>query len=156
MIANLVGEAKNIDTFDFSENEFGDEGLCILIEAFEKQNTKIKTLKLGRNFQGKKEQRTALLDALSNLASSTQSGVTTLVMDGGPKTELKTDIIAFLCTLENNSMLTSLDISGHQMGDKGAIALAKSLQTNRKLTHLFYRRKLNYFIRIYCIEISFT
>jgi len=40
--------------------------------------------------------------------------------------------------LGNNNSLTELNISGHQIGNKGAIALSKSLQINQCLNTLFW------------------
>lgn len=51
---------------------------------------------------------------------------------------LKTDLIPFIHALGSNTTITELDISGNQMGNKGAIALAKTLQTNHTLSRLFW------------------
>jgi Ran GTPase-activating protein (RanGAP) involved in mRNA processing and transport len=51
---------------------------------------------------------------------------------------LKNDLLPFIFALGENTSLTELDISGHQMGNTGAIALAKSLQTNNSLTKLLW------------------
>lgn len=53
-------------------------------------------------------------------------------------TPLKSDLIPFIDALASNTTIVELDISGNQMGNKGAIALAKVLQNNHTLTRLFW------------------
>jgi len=50
--------------------------------------------------------------------------------------QLKNDIFPLLAVLATNNTLISLDITGHLMGNKGATALGKTLQTNVSLTKL--------------------
>lgn len=50
----------------------------------------------------------------------------------------KTDLIPFINALGSNTTITELDISGNQIGNKGAIALAKTLQTNNSISRLFW------------------
>jgi len=51
---------------------------------------------------------------------------------------LKGDIIDVLDTIGTNENLVKLDISGNQMGDKGAFVLSKALQKNQKLRKLVW------------------
>jgi len=51
---------------------------------------------------------------------------------------LKNDIFPFIAILGSNSLLTELDITGHQIANKGAIQLAKSLQTNSSLVKVMW------------------
>jgi hypothetical protein len=52
--------------------------------------------------------------------------------------QLKADIVPFLYALGNNTSITYLDISNHQMGNKGAIALSRALQQNQSLASVLY------------------
>jgi len=52
--------------------------------------------------------------------------------------KLKHDIAPILYSLGENRSLTHLDISGQQMGNRGAIALAKGLQQNNVLASLVW------------------
>jgi len=55
-----------------------------------------------------------------------------------PSHPLRYDLNPFLAALGSNTSITELNISGHQIGNKGAIALAKSLQINTSLNTLFW------------------
>jgi len=61
-----------------------------------------------------------------------------LELTGGGRSQLKQDILPLLAVLATNTTLTSLDITGHLMGNKGATALGKALQTNISLTKLLW------------------
>lgn len=50
--------------------------------------------------------------------------------------QLKQDLLPLLAVLALNTTLTSIDVSGHMMGNKGATALGKALQINKSLLHL--------------------
>lgn len=50
--------------------------------------------------------------------------------------QLRQDLLPLLAVISLNTTLTSLDVSGHQMGNKGATALGKALQINNTLLHL--------------------
>lgn len=50
--------------------------------------------------------------------------------------QLKLDLLPLLSVLSLNTTLTSLDITGHMMGNKGATALGKALQINNSLHHI--------------------
>lgn len=58
-----------------------------------------------------------------------------LIFQGGKNYGLRLDIL-ILDAVGSNEKLISLDISGHLMGNKGAIALGKNLQINTKLQSL--------------------
>lgn len=51
---------------------------------------------------------------------------------------MKHDLIPLIDVLASNTSLSEIDISGHQIGNTGVIALAKSLQLNGTLTKLFW------------------
>jgi len=98
----------------------------------------VKNLILDKNIEkvGKHRQQ-----AIENLIKLVQSNSTleTLSIAGGSKSDrLKHDIVPFLHALSHNRSLTSLDISGQHMGNKGTIALAKALRQNSAITSLIW------------------
>lgn len=99
-------------------------------------NSTLKHLNLGSNFKGKPtaQQRKTALESLGTLIE--KSGLESLNISGGPGSELKGDIVDFLYELPTNETLLSLDISGHNFGNKGAAALAKVVQINTKMVTL--------------------
>jgi hypothetical protein len=76
-----------------------------------------------------------MLESLSNLLSS-ECPLETLVLAGGAKSQLKGELVDFIYDLATNTSLVELDISGQQMGNRGAVALGKALQTNNTLASL--------------------
>ena len=58
---------------------------------------------------------------------------------------LKADLVPALMVLSQSSLL-SLNISGHQMGNKGAITLAKALRQNNSITSITWDENLTGFI----------
>jgi hypothetical protein len=77
----------------------------------------------------------AAIDALIGLFRSS-CPLRTLEAAGGKNSQLKLDILPLLAVLCTNNSLTSLDISGHLIGNKGVTGLGKALQTNSALTKL--------------------
>jgi Ran GTPase-activating protein (RanGAP) involved in mRNA processing and transport len=47
-------------------------------------------------------------------------------------------LIPLIDAIGTNDSITHLDISGNNIGNKGAMALAKAIQTNQTLTHLVW------------------
>jgi len=82
-----------------------------------------------------KKSRKLAVDAISALITTSQT-IESLSMQGGKDSELKEHTIDILQTMASNTTIHSLDISGNEMGDKGANALGKSLQTNDKMETL--------------------
>jgi len=77
----------------------------------------------SRNFKvAKSKPRNAMLESISNLLSS-ECPLERLVIAGGSKSQLRADVIPLIYDLATNDSLAELDISGHLMGNKGAIAL---------------------------------
>ena len=76
-----------------------------------------------------------MLESLSNFLSS-ECPLESLVLAGGPKSQLKGELVALIYDLATNASLIELDVSGHVMGNRGAVALGKTLQTNNTLTTL--------------------
>ncbi|EFA86011.1 hypothetical protein PPL_01244 [Heterostelium album PN500] len=83
--------------------------------------------------------RSTAIESIINLIekkSRTYNAIKTLVLQGGSKSQLKGDLLPIICSLFYNSTLKELDISGHSIGDVGAAALGKLLQSNFALEKL--------------------
>lgn len=76
-----------------------------------------------------------MLESLSNLLSS-ECPIECLVLAGGPKSQLKGELVSLIYDLATNDSLLELDVSGQAMGNRGAVALGKTLQTNNTLVTL--------------------
>jgi len=133
-IASIAFKMTNVNTLNLADNELAEEGISALAEGL-CSNTCLKTLILDRNWKSAGKSR---LDAIENLIKliSSNPHLEALSFQGKGVQVLKADIVPFLYALGNNTSLVSLNISGHQMGNKGAIALSKALQTNHTLTSL--------------------
>lgn len=136
IISKIAYKLNNIYTLDLSDTDIGDDGMAELLHGF-KNNYNIKRLYLNRNFKGSKTKgRTT---AVNNLIKMISSDCTIEALHISAKSHpLKNDLLPFIFALGENTSLTELDISGHQMGNTGAIALAKSLQTNNSLIKLLW------------------
>eukprot|EP01119_Soliformovum_irregulare_P002545 TRINITY_DN1278_c0_g1_i1.p1 TRINITY_DN1278_c0_g1~~TRINITY_DN1278_c0_g1_i1.p1 ORF type:complete len:952 (+),score=343.92 TRINITY_DN1278_c0_g1_i1:87-2942(+) len=121
---------------DLSENEFNDDGISIICEAFS-YNTSLKHLSLKGNFKVKSKTRQHAIESIVSLINS-ECPLESLNLAGTPKSELKFDVFPLIYALGTNESLISLDVSGNLMGNKGGSALGKALQTNEKLTSLFW------------------
>jgi len=71
------------------------------------------------------------MQKLELAANGTATGTRSRAMS-----QLRQDLLPLIAILSLNTTLTSLDITGHQMGNKGATALGKALQINNKLLHI--------------------
>eukprot|EP01103_Thecamoeba_quadrilineata_P017200 TRINITY_DN599_c0_g2_i1.p1 TRINITY_DN599_c0_g2~~TRINITY_DN599_c0_g2_i1.p1 ORF type:complete len:1159 (-),score=276.83 TRINITY_DN599_c0_g2_i1:134-3610(-) len=142
ILAPLISQAGNIAELDVSDNDFGDEGVTSLIESL-CDSPSLRTLKIGRSWSVKIDpnQRSICIESLITLISS-DCPLRALSIDGSPKAQLKTDLVPFLNALGTNNSLTFLDITGNQMGARGAIALGKAIQTNQSLTTLWWDENL--------------
>jgi len=98
---------------------------------------------LGKNFKAKTKQRNQAIDSIITLLDS-ECPILNFKFEGGIKSEsqLKQDIYPLVQAIGLNESLASIDISGHQMGNKGAMLLGKSLQTNVMLKHINWAENL--------------
>jgi len=92
---------------------------------------------LNRNWKGKTKYRNAAVENLIKLISS-DCAIEVLHIASIPSNGLKLDLIPFITALGNNTSLGELDISGHQIGNRGAQELSRSLQTNNTLSKLLW------------------
>jgi len=124
----------NIHSLNLSDNELGDEGIAVLAEGL-CSNTTLKALVLDRNFKQSSKHRQLAVDNLIKLVTSNTT-LEALSIAGSNKDksgQLRHDVLPFLYALLYNTSVTHLDISVHAMGNKGAIALARVLESNHTL-----------------------
>ncbi|PRP75063.1 hypothetical protein PROFUN_03899 [Planoprotostelium fungivorum] len=133
MISTLPFKMTSITELNLSDNDLGDEGIAAIAEGL-CASSSVRSLVLNRCWNGK-----AKAPAVENLGKliSTNRVLESLSIVGA-KTPLKADLYPFLYSLGTNSSISKLDISGHQMGNRGAIILAKSLMRNFVLTELHW------------------
>jgi len=141
MIAKNAYKIASVSSLNLTENGLGEDGigdLCIgLINNFS-----IKTLYLDRNWKGNASFRGLAIKNLIKLVSSDSVVESLHLSTKGGSGSLKQDIIPFLNCLATNKSILQLDISGHHIGNNGAIALAKMLQVNNSLTHFTFDENL--------------
>ncbi|PRP81158.1 hypothetical protein PROFUN_01992 [Planoprotostelium fungivorum] len=137
-IANVAYRISNIHSLDLSDNDLGDDGVADLALGL-RNNNSIKKLYLNRNFKGKSKDRSRAVQTLIQLVTS-DCTIEALHISAKPHSHssLKQDLVPFVQSLEKNTTLCELGISGHQMGNTGAIALAKVLQINTQLTSIIW------------------
>ena len=124
---------------DISDSDFGDEGVLALSEfLFSKPDVapKLAELNLNRIFPKRTKDRIQAIGALTNLLESRP--ISALRMRGGPKSQLKTDLVPLVFGLINNDKLVLLDVAGNQCGDGLPLAFAKVLQHNHTIQTLYW------------------
>jgi Ran GTPase-activating protein (RanGAP) involved in mRNA processing and transport len=135
ILASVPLKMTSIRTLDLRDNEIGDEGLAVFLEAM-CSNTSVRVLNLDRNLSMKPSKaRTAVTNALIKLLT-TNSTLESFSFQGGGKFsgfaagqgktlnagfagQLKVLVCNFLFALGSNTTLTDLDISHHAMGNTG-------------------------------------
>eukprot|EP01117_Protostelium_nocturnum_P007037 TRINITY_DN2522_c0_g1_i1.p1 TRINITY_DN2522_c0_g1~~TRINITY_DN2522_c0_g1_i1.p1 ORF type:complete len:980 (+),score=425.95 TRINITY_DN2522_c0_g1_i1:440-2941(+) len=136
VFVSVVDKLRHVVALDLHDNEFGDEGVAIVAQGLTNNNC-IKHLNLDANFKTRsKDKGKHTIETLSSLIASENSALESLSVAGGAKSELRVDILPFLYNLGTNTSLKFLDVSGHLIGNKGASALGKALQTNEVLETL--------------------
>jgi len=134
VLGNMADKLSNIASLDLRDNEFGDEGVSNICDGF-CYNTNLKHLSLAANFKGAKKGKGHAIESIIKLLGS-ECPLESLNVSGGKGRELKLEIVPFLYALATNETLKSVDISGHQMGNRGAFCLGKAIQTNDSLETL--------------------
>ncbi|GAM18740.1 hypothetical protein SAMD00019534_019150, partial [Acytostelium subglobosum LB1] len=132
------GNLSKLETLNIAENDLGDEGISIVCDLLA-SHTNLKSLDISGNFIRRSKVRTNAIESIINMVekkSRTYSSIKTLIIQGGSKSQLKGDLLPIICSLYYNSTLKELDISGHSIGDIGAAALGKLLQSNFTLEKL--------------------
>ena len=136
-IAVISSSAPNIVRLNLADNEFGDEGMSLVCQALANSQS-LTSIDLSRNFSKvpTKGRGQAIEDLIFLISSDCP--LEKLSLAGSKNFNLKTDILSFIDAVATNDTLLFLDISSNQFGNKGAIAIGKMLQTNRKLEHLVW------------------
>jgi len=134
---SVFNSAPNIAYLNISDNDFSDEAMSSVCQILSK-STSLTTLDISCNFSQKPSKvREQAIEDLNDLIAS-ECPLERLIFQGNKATALKNDLLPLIDAIGTNDSLLSLDISGHQLGNKGAMAIGKMLQTNRKLKHLIF------------------
>jgi len=137
LIAPVLSSCNRLHSLDISETNLGDDGLHLICEALF-NNDSITHLNISNNFSFKNTKtRHDLIESMSHMVLSNTLPLEVLHMAGtASKNRLRENIVPFLLNFKKNNKLEELDISGHAMGNKGAIALSKILTVNHSLKKL--------------------
>jgi len=136
-ISALGASAPNIVSINVADNDFTDEGLSVVCQALS-NSMSLKSIDLSRNYSPKPGKgRGQMIEDLISLINS-ECPLENLRLRGSKNSCLKTDLLSFIDGVGTNDTLLYLDISSQQIGNKGAMALGKMLQTNRKLKNLIW------------------
>lgn len=137
ILKGLIESIPSIEALDLTETGLGDSGILTLTEALHGNKT-LKTLIINANFEKKSKQRAKVLSALELLVSEKETAIEELFMAGGPKAQLKDDLVPFIFSLMTNTKLKTLDVSRNQSGNRLGMAFGKALSTNSTLQKLFW------------------
>lgn len=134
---SVFNSATNITFLNISNNDFSDEAMIDICNTLSKSNS-LNTLDISCNFSVKpSKSRNQSIESVIDLISS-ECPLERLILQGNKATALKNDILPIFDALGSNATLLSIDVSGQQIGNKGAMAIGKMLQANRKLKHLIW------------------
>ncbi|KAH3760830.1 myosin-I binding protein [Pelomyxa schiedti] len=135
-IASVASSLKNIHALDLADNDFQDDGVIAIAHAF-CESEALGCLNLDANLSARsKRGNTLAFDALIELVES-ECPLEVLSLCGSKTMQPKTDdLLSFIYAVGVNESLLELNVSGNGMGNKGAIALGKALQTNKTLRML--------------------
>lgn len=138
MLGSIGSQINNVHGIDISDNDFGDEGLRLIFEGFYNCSA-LMSLNVSRNFSKEAAKpRDKMIQSLIQLVNQTSCPLESIHLAASSSNRLKTALVPFIQALGTNTRLTELDISGHGFGDKGAIALAKTLEINHVLTKVLW------------------
>jgi len=136
---DILTTHASLKLLDISDTDFGDEGVLALSEFLALRPEvapKLAELSLNRIFPKRTKDRIQAIGALTNLLESRP--ITALRMRGGPKSQLKADLVPLVFGLINNDKLVLLDVAGNQCGDGLPVAFAKVLQHNHTIQTLYW------------------
>jgi hypothetical protein len=128
-----------LTSLDISDTDFGDEGVLSLSEYLLSRpaiTPQLSELNMNRVFPKRTKDRSQAMTTLANLLETRP--IQSLRMRGGPKSQLKTDLVPLIFGLINNDKLVLLDVAGNQCGDGLPLAFAKILQHNHTLQTLYW------------------
>lgn len=128
-----------LKVIDISDSDFGDEGVISLCDhLFSRADVapNLAELHMNRIFTKRTKDRAQAMNSLANLLEARP--ISGLKLRGGPKSQLKTDLVPLIFGLINNDKLVLLDVAGNQCGDGLPLAFAKILQHNHTLQTLYW------------------
>ncbi len=141
--AALAGLA-NLRSLDISANDLGDEGLAAVAGALAKGCPRLRYLDLSENFSMKAKRAPGSaqkgVKALIALLSAGEACPIECLQLRGSKAAVPVleDILALIADVGVNDTLEELNLSGNSLGNKGAVALGKMVQTNKALHTLVW------------------
>eukprot|EP01132_Coremiostelium_polycephalum_P005091 gene5091-6335_t len=134
------GNLQRMEILNLSENDLGDEGVTLICDTLSNHPT-LTSLDLSLNFNRRSKTRPNAIESIINLIekkSKLHFPIRSFILQGGPKSQLKGDLLPVICSLFYNSSLQELDIQGHAGGDVCAAAISKMLQSNSTLEKLHW------------------
>lgn len=126
--------SRNIRSLDMSYNQLGPQGIANVGSGLS-ANSCLTTLNVTGCFQMSKQEGPVPSETFAASLKHNQA-LRTLIMKGDDNSYLKDEVIPILEALASNVTLVTLDISGHQGGDRLATALGRLLQINSTLKAL--------------------
>jgi Ran GTPase-activating protein (RanGAP) involved in mRNA processing and transport len=138
-IAASIVKVINITELNLADNEFGDEGICLLAKGLS-DNIGLNKVSLRNAFAGRKHKTITTEDAVGMLIQfiGKKDGVVDLNLSADRlATPARQALYPLLFSL-NDSGLTRLDISGNEIGHKGAVILGNILESNQTLKELVW------------------
>ncbi|KAH3758841.1 RasGTPase-activating protein [Pelomyxa schiedti] len=138
ILRDIAPKLTSITSLDLGGNELGDDGIILVVEGI-MLNTTLLSLNMNGCFGKGTRLRTDVVRALQKLIVS-DCPLESLKIAGGMKAtqQMSKLMLPFLHSLASNESITEIDVSGHAMGNPGAIALAKVLQVNTRLTSVHW------------------
>jgi hypothetical protein len=136
-IIELISNAHNLHTLIVKNNNFKSKSdLDMLLKALTANSSLIK-VDISCNFSSS-NRNADLLKLVAELIT-THPTLEILVMCGDDKNHIGKELGNLIPAL-STSQISSLDISGNEMGDKEGIALAEVMRQNTTLKSLFWDR----------------
>ncbi|KAH3732546.1 RasGTPase-activating protein [Pelomyxa schiedti] len=138
ILRDIAPKLTSITTLDLCGTELGDDGIILVVEGI-MLNTTLLSLNMNGCFGKGTRPRTDVIRALQKLIAS-DCPLESLKIGGGTKAtqQMSKLMLPFLHSLATNESITEIDVSGHAMGNPGAVALAKVLQVNTRLTSVYW------------------
>jgi len=133
-------QMKNVRALDLADNDLGDDGVAVVAHAL-CQNEGLKFLDISGNLSAKAKRTQPGSRAVEALVALLESDcpLESLELRGGKSAQPRLeDLLTFIYAIGVNDSLLQLNVNGNGMGNKGAIALGKMLQTNKTLHTLHW------------------
>jgi len=133
-IGEIASKIVSVEKLHLADNGFLDQGMTSLLEGLS-NNSSVSWLDVSNNLQCSEKQIPQIYKDFKLLLNSI-CPLEVLHLRGGTAGKLR-DINQLLYCVGTNTTLTEIDISGHEFGDRGAIALARVLQQNNTLVSVY-------------------